>query len=50
MPDAQGTELNFQAMSETVACFRETSAIPAAPFAAIRQDMKKRGRKRHDTW
>ena len=50
VPDAQGTELNFQAMSEAVACFRETSAIPAAPFAAIRQDMKKRGRKRHDTW
>lgn len=48
VPDAQGTELNFQAMSEAVASFRETSAIPAAPFAAIRQDMKKRGKKRRD--
>lgn len=50
VPDARGTELNFQMMSEAVASFRETSAIPAAPFAAIRQDRKKRGMKRHDTW
>ncbi|WP_251446907.1 vWA domain-containing protein [Vermiculatibacterium agrestimuris] len=43
VPDSVGTELNFQAMSETVACFRATGAVPAAPMEAIRKDMKKRG-------
>lgn len=43
VPDSAGTELNFQAMSETVACFRATGAVPAAPMEAIRRDMKKRG-------
>lgn len=43
VPDSAGTELNFQAISETVACFRATSAVPAAPLEAIRKDMKKRG-------
>lgn len=46
VPDSAGTELNFQAMSETVACFRATGAVPAAPMEAIRRDMKKRGRYR----
>lgn len=41
-----GMELNFQAMSETVACFRATGAVPAAPMEAIRKDMKKRGHRR----
>ena len=44
VPDGAGTQLNFQAMSETVACFRATGAVPAAPMQAIREDMKKRGR------
>ena len=43
VPDGAGTELNFQAMSETVACFRATGAVPAAPMEAIRKDVKKRG-------
>lgn len=43
VPDSAGTALNFRAMSETVACFRATGAIPAAPMQAIREDMKKRG-------
>ncbi len=43
VPDSAGTELNFQAMSETVACFRTTGAVPAAPMEAIRKDVKKRG-------
>ena len=43
VPDGAGTELNFQAMSEAVACFRATGAVPAAPMEAIRKDMKKRG-------
>ncbi len=43
VPDGAGTELNFRAMSETVACFRATGAVPAAPMEAIRRDMRKRG-------
>lgn len=43
VPDGEGTALNFQAMSETVACFRATGAVPAAPMQRIREDMKKRG-------
>ncbi len=43
VPDAQGTALNFQAMSETVACFRATGAVSMAPMESIRRDMKKRG-------
>lgn len=46
VPDSAGTELNFQAMSETVACFRATGVVPAAPMEAIRRDMKKRGWRR----
>lgn len=46
VPDGAGTMLNFQAMSETVAFFRETGAVPAAPMQAIRSDMKKRGRRK----
>ena len=46
VPDSAGTKLNFQAMSEAVACFRATGAVPAAPMQAIREDMKKRGRRR----
>ena len=43
VPDAEGTALTFEAMSETVACFRATGAVPTAPMEAIRKDMKKRG-------
>ncbi len=46
VPDGAGTALNFQMMSETVAAFRETGAVPAAPLEAIRRDMKVRGRRR----
>lgn len=46
VPDGAGTALNFQAMSETVATFRATGAVPAAPMEAIRRDMKKRGHRR----
>lgn len=47
VPDEKGTQLNFEAMSETVACFRETGAVPSAPMAAIREDAKKRGKRRY---
>lgn len=46
VPDGAGTALNFEAMAETVACFRSTGAVPVAPMEAIRKDMKKRGGKR----
>lgn len=40
--DEKGTELNFQAMSEAVACFRSAGAVPQAPLERIRKDRKKR--------
>lgn len=43
VPDGAGTALNFDAMSETVACFRATGTVPDAPLEAIRKDMRKRG-------
>ena len=43
VPDGRGTELNFQVMSEAVAAFRETRAMPQAPLERIRGDMRKRG-------
>lgn len=46
VPDGEGTALNFQAMSETVACFRATGVVPDAPMEKIRKDMKKRGGRR----
>lgn len=42
VPDAAGTELNFQAMSEAVASFRAVGAVPQAPLERIRKDRKKR--------
>lgn len=44
VPDGEGTALNFQMMSEAVACYRATSCVPDAPLEAIRKDVKKRGR------
>ncbi len=46
VPDERGTQLNFEAMAETVACFRATGAVPPAPMAAIREDVKKRRRRK----
>lgn len=46
VPDGAGTALNFQMMSEAVAVFRETRAVPAAPLESIRRDMKARGGRR----
>lgn len=44
--DCEGTELNFQMMSKTVASFRECGAVPTACLDEIRKDMKKRGGRR----
>lgn len=46
VPDAQGTKLNFEAMAETVACYRMTGAVLEAPMKVIRRDMKRRGGRR----
>lgn len=46
VPDEEGTALNFRAMSETVACFRDAGVVPTGPLDAIRTDRKKRGGKR----
>jgi len=46
VPDGEGTRLNYEAIAETVACFRATGAVPQAPMEAIRKDMKKRGRRK----
>ena len=46
VPDAQGTELNFRVMSDAVAAFRECKMAPQASLDAIREDMKKRGRRK----
>ena len=43
VPDAKGTALNFDVMSHAVMSFREAGAVDAAPFKAIRQDVKRRG-------
>lgn len=47
VPDSAGTELNFQAMSEAVSCYRSVGAVPMASLDMIRKDMKKRGKKWH---
>lgn len=46
VPDGEGTRLNFAMMSEAVATFRETRAMPSEPLETIRKDMKKRGGRR----
>ena len=43
VPDAEGTALNFEAMSASVASFRSEGIVDEAPFEAIRQDVKRRG-------
>lgn len=44
VPDSEGTQLNFQAMSNAVASFRQCGAVPAACLDEIREDAKKRGK------
>lgn len=42
--DSEGTELNFFAMSNAVASFRQCGTVPAACLDEIREDAKKRGK------
>ena len=46
VPDSEGTALNFRVMSETVAAFRQSGAVPAAGLDPIRRDMQARGKRR----
>lgn len=46
VPDEEGTRLNFEAMAETVACYREVGCAPQQFLNKIRNDMKKRGRRK----
>lgn len=46
LADSAGTTLNFEMMSQAVAQYRKTSCISAAPFEAIRRDVKKRGQRK----
>lgn len=41
--DGEGTQLNFRVMSETVATFRESSAMPTGWNDEIQKDYKRRG-------
>lgn len=43
LADAEGTELNFRMMSQTVTAFRRCGSVPAAYLDEIRKDQKKRG-------
>ncbi len=46
VPDSQGTQLNFSAMSDALTAFRTEGALPDACLDGVRSDMKRRGRRR----
>lgn len=46
VPDSAGTTLNFEVMSEAVAQYRQANCISERHFDRIREDMKKRGKRR----
>ena len=43
VPDAEGTALNFEMMSASVASFRSKGIVDDKPFEKIRADVKRRG-------
>lgn len=43
VPDAKGTRLNYEVMSEAVSSYRKYCAVPKGCLDEIRNDMKKRG-------
>jgi uncharacterized protein YegL len=43
VPDAEGTALNFEMMSASVASFRSKGIVDDKPFETIRADVKRRG-------
>ncbi len=46
LADSEGTELNFEVLSETVSTFRSVGLVMEEPLAEIRKDVKRRGKKR----
>lgn len=46
LADGEGLSLSFMVMSETVAMFREDSAIPEDWNAELQADFRKRGRRK----
>ncbi len=46
VPDAEGTRLNYAAVSDAILGFREAGNVPEAFLQTIREDMKCRGRRR----
>lgn len=43
VPDSEGINLNFRAMSDTITSFRRCGDVPTACLDSIREDMNKRG-------
>jgi len=43
VPDSEGINLNFRAMSDTITSFRRCGDVPIACLDSIREDMNKRG-------
>ena len=46
LADSEGTTLNFKVMESTITTFREKGTVDDACFSAIREDVKKRGKRR----
>ena len=44
--DGEGTRLNYEVTAKTVACFRETGAVPQAWSREIEKDYRERGKKK----
>ena len=46
LADSQGTELNYQVLSQTIGSFRKTGRLDNSGFEKIRRDVKERGTSR----
>ena len=46
LADSEGIGLNFHALNQTVRAFRETGAVAQAPLEAIREDVRRRGKRK----
>jgi uncharacterized protein YegL len=46
LADSEGTKLNFKVMANAVATFRKSGTVDAACFEEIRQDVRRRGRRK----
>ncbi len=46
LADSQGTELNYQVLSQSIGSFRKTGRLDESSFEQIRRDVKERGSSR----